>query len=306
MYFYLTKYPKSCMMNLRKNSSLDGVVPHLCYGGQILTSLAFLLLLHTILLYIEISQQEVINLMNSYMEKLSEQDFKKENVNLYRYMDLSKFVSMLLSSSLYFTRADKFSDLFEGSFPRKTVTRNNNDLKNALLHIDENNLETHYQLASKSREIMKFYHYMSCWQMNDSECYAMWYMYCSSKNSVCVQTTESRFKASLPDNIAFNPVRYINYDDFDASIEKMSDPFFYKKQEFSFEKEFRAIVTNYDDMDVKKEFIEEKVDLNCLIEKIIVHPESDSWFLNVIDGLCKKFGLNVEIIPSSMKSKPTF
>jgi hypothetical protein len=244
--------------------------------------------------------------MTIYMENLSEKNFKKENVNLYRYMDLSKFISMLLSSSLYFTRADKFSDLFEGSFPKKTVTRKNNDLKNALIRIDGNNLETHYQLASKSHEIMKFYHYLSCWQMNDSECYAMWYMYCSSKNSVCVQTTYSRFKSCLPVNIAFDQVMYIDYDDFDAPIKKPLDAFFYKKKEFHFEKEFRAIVTNYDDMDEKKEFVEEKIDLNCLIEKIIVHPESDSWFLNVIDGLCKKFGLNVEVIPSSMKSKPTF
>ncbi len=39
-----------------------------------------------------------------------------ETVKLWRYMDFTKFVSMLDHSGLYFTRTDLFNDLFEGSF----------------------------------------------------------------------------------------------------------------------------------------------------------------------------------------------
>jgi hypothetical protein len=41
--FLLDKIPKIVHNELTQNSSLDGVVPHLCYESQILTSLAFLL-----------------------------------------------------------------------------------------------------------------------------------------------------------------------------------------------------------------------------------------------------------------------
>ncbi len=38
-----------------------------------------------------------------------------ENSQIWRYMDFTKFVSLLSSKSLYFTRSDQFEDLFEGA-----------------------------------------------------------------------------------------------------------------------------------------------------------------------------------------------
>ena len=37
---------------------------------------------------------------------------------LWRYMDFTKFVSLLEKSSLFFARADKLEDPFEGYLPR--------------------------------------------------------------------------------------------------------------------------------------------------------------------------------------------
>ena len=43
-----------------------------------------------------------------------------ENVSLWRYMDFTKFISLLETSCLYFCRADRLrlDDPFEGSFPK--------------------------------------------------------------------------------------------------------------------------------------------------------------------------------------------
>jgi len=40
---------------------------------------------------------------------------------LWRYLDFTKFVSMLDSSSLFFTRCDLFDDPFEGSYPNRFI-----------------------------------------------------------------------------------------------------------------------------------------------------------------------------------------
>ena len=40
---------------------------------------------------------------------------------LWRYMDFTKFVSLLDTQSLYLARADQLSDPFEGSFPALNV-----------------------------------------------------------------------------------------------------------------------------------------------------------------------------------------
>jgi len=45
----------------------------------------------------------------------------KANAPLWRYMDFSKFVSLLMNKGLYFARADTFDDFFEGA---KGVSKN--------------------------------------------------------------------------------------------------------------------------------------------------------------------------------------
>ena len=40
------------------------------------------------------------------------------NAVLWRYMDFTKFISLLDTSSLFFARADKLGDLFEGTYSR--------------------------------------------------------------------------------------------------------------------------------------------------------------------------------------------
>lgn len=41
---------------------------------------------------------------------------------LWRYMDFVKFISLLETNTLFFARADKLGDPFEGSFPKKNAT----------------------------------------------------------------------------------------------------------------------------------------------------------------------------------------
>lgn len=44
-------------------------------------------------------------------------DVPDEHTTIWRYMDFTKFVSLLDKKTLYFTRSDKFDDKFEGATP---------------------------------------------------------------------------------------------------------------------------------------------------------------------------------------------
>ena len=46
---------------------------------------------------------------------------ENEEIKVWRYMDFTKLVSLIDSRRLYFTRADKFADPFEGSWPKINV-----------------------------------------------------------------------------------------------------------------------------------------------------------------------------------------
>ena len=50
---------------------------------------------------------------------------------LWRYMSLEKFVNMLETKSLFFTRADKFEDPFEGFIPPALVELYRESVKHA-------------------------------------------------------------------------------------------------------------------------------------------------------------------------------
>ena len=46
---------------------------------------------------------------------------KNENIKIWRYMDFTKFVSLISSKSVFFCRSDLFEDPFEGSYSKANL-----------------------------------------------------------------------------------------------------------------------------------------------------------------------------------------
>ena len=59
-----------------------------------------------------------------------------EAAAVWRYMDFAKFVDLLATEELYFARADKLGDPFEGLYPRAVVE----ERRRALLRLAEQRL----------------------------------------------------------------------------------------------------------------------------------------------------------------------
>jgi hypothetical protein len=57
------------------------------------------------------------------VEKHSRYEWPPDDTVIWRYLDFTKFVEMVSSKSLFFSRADKFQDPFEGSLLKKTLER---------------------------------------------------------------------------------------------------------------------------------------------------------------------------------------
>ncbi|NLE62949.1 MAG: hypothetical protein GX612_03820, partial [Bacteroidales bacterium] len=94
----------------------------------------------------------------------------KFNFELWRYMDLEKFESLLKNSSLFFCRADRFADPFEGSIPKREVKENISGLSNQ--HI-----------------LMKKQKIINCWHINNNENDSMWKLYLKSNEGIAIRTT---------------------------------------------------------------------------------------------------------------------
>jgi hypothetical protein len=111
-----------------------------------------------------------------------------EQVKVWRYMDFTKFVSLLDSQQLYFTRVDKFDDPFEGSLPKINVAARQHfpdgitpEVREALIKVMANTGEINQKWPR--------FHAINCWHMNEHESAAMWKLYLKSNEGISIQST---------------------------------------------------------------------------------------------------------------------
>ena len=95
------------------------------------------------------------------------------NIKIWRYMDLTQFVSMLEERGLLFTRADLLDDKFEGTMSRPLWD---------FLERRSADPEQHAGLL----RLTKGWTFVNCWHMNESESLAMWKLYAATGDSICI------------------------------------------------------------------------------------------------------------------------
>jgi hypothetical protein len=113
-------------------------------------------------------------------------------------MDFTQFVSMLEEHGLLFTRLDLLLDKFEGTISQPLWD-----------YLDRHSdVEQHAGLA----RLTKGWSFVNCWHMNECESAAMWKVYSTSKEAVCVQTTYLRLREALAEDVYIGKVSYISYE----------------------------------------------------------------------------------------------
>lgn len=250
---------------------------------------------------------------------------------LWRYMDLAKFLSLLESNSLFFTRLDHFADPFEGAlgvieneevWKKKEKERIKQWLevedKYAKRNSDESELETravqHFNRYREKLKDCRTRNYVSCWHMSDYESEAMWQLYTRDcKQGIAIQTTFDRLYHSLLSelNFDFGLVNYIDYNKYNNgnSNKRFSlfDALWYKRKSFEHEKEFRIIVEDdrkpaFRDIDKSIE-----IDLVTLIENVYISPQAEEWFVKLVQEIItKRYNLDLRIHQSDLTTLPFY
>lgn len=136
-----------------------------------------------------------------------------DGVLVWRYMDFTKLVSLLDTACLFFTRADGFSDPFEGSWPKANIEARN-FVPDSVPTEDH---EIFKQSIGKMGDVLRKwpkYIALNCWHMNDFESAAMWSIYLKSNDGIAIQTTYAALRDSFTSEhpVYLGLVRYIDYD----------------------------------------------------------------------------------------------
>ena len=241
---------------------------------------------------------------------------------VWRYMDFSKFISMLKEKSLYFTSAKNFSDPFEGAigladrqkewddhyldFFRRAVSSAPIGYPTPKLSAEKIESEAHRLLKSikaASSEVRNAL--VSCWHENDDESEALWQLYCpKSGPGLAIRTTVGNLWDATSDagHAVVGRVKYVDFSKSYATIQ--NEWIFCKRQSLSHEREVRVVIQNYRENPVSG--LQLPCDLDGLIAEIVVSPFAPRWFMDVLESTIEKFGYSFEVRPSSISDRPFY
>src|SRR4051812_10649360 len=89
---------------------------------------------------------------------------------LWRYMSLEKFQRLLSDRALFFCRADKFSDIYEGSIPRREAEHRINEARRAAEFyqqpLDEERALQTIRERGEFHQAFKYATIVNCWHIN--------------------------------------------------------------------------------------------------------------------------------------------
>ena len=218
---------------------------------------------------------------------------------LWRYMDFTKFVSLLEKSALFFCRADLLGDPFEGSISPASPAAN-----------PQAPTEGSYRLhAIDLREIARLAH-VSCWHAGEFESEAMWRLYAREKDGIGIRTDFSRFRHAFVGDQAVHAstVQYRDYRTASIPFHNGLLPLFHKRMSFEHEREVRALVLRVpsEDWPIEARGRYCEVDLAELIGEIVVAPFAEDWFFDLVHSVAGRYGLGERVRASTLSDDPTF
>lgn len=244
-----------------------------------------------------------------------------EDGKIWRYMNFSKFVSLLDNSALFFARTDKLGDPFEGSYPKHSV-KQRETLHKKWLNTLPTQLKEFFEQRPKA--ISEFYKslrrciFINSWHENEHESDAMWKLYLKNDEGIAIQSTFGRlrdcFGNETPD-IYIGRVRYIDYLKDAISEENFFNPFLRKRKGFEHEREVRAIVFAYGKIEDGMPNLPSPafptgmpvlVDLDKLIDRIYLAPTSPKWLHELISSVSRKYNLRLKVFQTSLTDRPSF
>ncbi len=230
------------------------------------------------------------------------------DATLWRYMDFNKYVSLLKTQSLYFSRADRVGDPFEGSVSQATIERRKVTFRTAPAEQKgDHTEEIHLGIYASLFQRMPGLTFLNCWHMNDGESVAMWRLYSPSGMGVALKSTFAKLFDLTPSNVFVGKVQYGDYGQADIPDYTLFDPFVHKRRSFSHEDEARAVI-QYDYRSVDPAPLGEwvRVPLVDLIDAVRVSPSAPNWYLEIVQDVTKLYGFSKEVRRSEIDSTVLF
>lgn len=208
---------------------------------------------------------------------------------IWRYMNLTKFMSLIYSKSLWFTSIERLQqdDPYEGTF-----TPIEQYLNNATIYASDRERRYAHE-KNKEREKLNASTFVNCWHIHTIEKAPLWKIYAPNGEGVVIESTYGELTDVLQNSIERDnkissfcviPVKYISHDESEYRFGEDHDPAKRKVNFYEYEREVRAIICH---KEVKNGFLV-PVDIRKLIKKIVyMSNPNDLLFSNVFESFAE-------------------
>lgn len=233
-------------------------------------------------------------------------------IKIWRYMDFTKFVSMLENKGIFFPSLAMFDDPFEGSYSKGN--KKLRPLINKHKNMDSNKISIGHLIQEIRNQI-----FANCWHMNEYESAGMWSLYSKTNESICLQSTYTILRECFGNEIPIGEVKYIDYEREWIPENNILAPFLYKRKSFKHEQEIRAIINlsgidtiadgylnKFNNNNLPKSGIWKHIDLNKLIVKINIAPYAPEWFSDLVKKVIKTYKIDKPVVKSTLEREPFF
>lgn len=216
-----------------------------------------------------------------------------DGTTIWRYLKYERFVDILKTHGLWFSRPFVFEDQWEGLFPPSYIRRTRQ-------FADANDIPFEEFQQDFRRRLLRhrYAHFVSCWHTSDHESDAMWRLYALPKTGIAIQSTVGDVKECLRPH---NSGKVVYYDpSHDVRSPTMVGPhdILFKRKPFSWEHEYRFW---FDDDDLLREIETGRNpqdeglapgrlfpigDMRQLIRKIVVAPGAPDNLVENLRAAC--------------------
>jgi len=258
------------------------------------------------------------------------------NQDIWRYLDLTKFIDLLQSRTLKLARADLLADPFEGTINQYThqsfvnqitsdeLSKNKDEFKEAGMLMNGHFVivaadfkkEDVGKVLNNALCCIKNHTFISCWHINNHESEAMWKLYSkNNQESVVIKSTISKIKNAAGHKFTCEPVNYIDYTSETLIPNYFQAPFLHKRISFQHEQEFRIVQQklpllerqdNHKDLDINAKGLTEVIELEfgdeieSIIDEIRISPFAPKWFIEIVKKIMVTYNFNVPIKESEI------
>jgi len=228
---------------------------------------------------------------------------------LWRYLDAAKLFDFFENGTLFFCRADRFSDKFEGAFT--PTLRDQISASYARGEIDYN----YEQFKRRMRQSV----FINCWHRNQDDSAAMWALYGKSDCAVALTTTVGQLSDTLSEADTEHAawiarVEYVKHwsdPKLDISPRIAADYariFAYKTKAYEYEKEVRVIIDHTQGAHTACGEHEAglliPVDTTRLLRSIVIAPDAPPWFEKLVRQSALRYGIKAPVRRSKLAADP--